>query len=102
MARVHENIWVAVVLPSVLTSGILVKLLDYAAGAFRSMRAEKAGRETREDRLETEIAELKRIIYALQRLCLDTGIDRRKIPGIPGERPFTYLEDPRNPDNGSA
>lgn len=99
MARVHENVWLTVVLPSVLTSGILVKLLDHAAAAFRAMRAEKAGRETEVDRLETTVAELKRIIYALQRLCLDAGIDRRKIPGIPGERPFTYLEDPRNPDN---
>lgn len=99
MTRVYENLWLTVVLPSVLTSGILVKLFDYAATAFRSMRAEKQGRETREDRLETEIAELTRIIYALQRLCLDAGIDRRKIPGIPGERSFTYLEDPRNPDN---
>ena len=100
IALVVIAVWVTAVLPSVLASGILVQIANGAALAWRSMRAERQGRETVVQRLETEIVQLRTVVQVCQALLLMSDVDKRRIPLMPGQAPLDFMEDADRPDLG--
>lgn len=80
----REGIWIVLV-PAMLSSGILVQIANAAVSVWRRMRAEAQGRETE---VQREQARTARVLLVLQRtryIAVSYGAPLSELPALDDE-----------------
>ena len=85
-----DNIW-AIIVPAVLSSGILVQLGNLAARAWSRMRAEARGRETAAQREQARTERVKLVLQRTRYLAIGHGVPLSELPALDDEAELRVL-----------
>lgn len=84
------NIWV-IIIPAVLSSGILVQLGNMFACTWGRMRAEARGRETAVQREQARTERVKLVLQRTRYLAIEHGVPLSELPALDDEAELRVL-----------
>lgn len=85
-------IW-AIIVPAVLSSGVLVQLANLAARAWARMKAEKKGRMTAVQREQAKTARVMLVLQRTRYLAIEAGVPLSELPALDDEAEVRALGD---------
>jgi hypothetical protein len=86
------GVW-AVIIPAVLSSGILVQLGNSFARTWGRMRAEAKGRETAVQREQARTERVKLVLQRTRYLAIEAGVPLSELPALDDEAEVHALSD---------
>ena len=84
------NIW-EIIIPAVLSSGILVQLGNMFARTWGRMRAEARGRETAAQREQARTERVKLVLQRTRYLAIEHGVPLSELPALDDEAELRVL-----------
>ena len=84
------NIW-EIIIPAVLSSGILVQLGNMFARTWGRMRAEARGRETAAQREQARTERVKLVLQRTRYLAIEHGAPLSELPALDDEAELRVL-----------
>lgn len=86
------DVW-AIIVPAVLSSGILVQLGNMFARTWKRMRAEAKGRQTAVQREQARIARVLLVLQRTRYLAIEAGVPLSELPALDDEAELRALGD---------